>query len=105
MNDANDANENLCGCGKKMHCRDHRLHKAVTKLTLSPFILVGLPSHTEDPEPPQLASGIVIEPTGRNSFVTKELTMAMIATLADAGSEMALQVPVSTTTDFVLTGV
>ena len=37
-----------------------------------------------------------------STFLTKELT---IATLADSGSEMALQVPVGATTDFALMGV
>jgi len=83
-----------------MHCGDHRLHKARTHPT---FIQAALPRHTEDPEPRQLASGVVIEPTGQNPIVTKELTRA-IATLADSGSETALQ-PVGATTDFVLTGV
>jgi hypothetical protein len=82
---------------KNMLCRDHRLHKARTQ----PIHISG---HTEAPEPPQLASGITIEPTGRVSFVTKGLTMTM-ATLADSGSAMASQVPVGATTDFVLTGV
>jgi hypothetical protein len=46
-----------------------------------------------------MLTGIV---ANQNPFLTEELT---IATLADSGSEMALQGPVGATTDFASTGI
>jgi len=57
-------------------------------LERSPFIINKWPCRNHDSWP--------------HPFLTKELT---IATLADSGSEMALQVLVGATTDFALTGV
>jgi hypothetical protein len=57
-----------------------------TKLARGPFIQAAQPQHTEDPEPRQLLSGIVIGPLSGVLL----LLMAHNATLADSETEMAL---------------
>jgi hypothetical protein len=72
---------NTCGgCHKKMHYGDHRLQDARTPPI---HLLVSGPAGTTT-----AGHGITVN---RNPFLTKEF---IIATLADSGSEMALQVPV-----------